>query len=557
MVAELRRLAGDDPGAASATATSISVSIHDEECLAPALALAEDRLSDAEQMLRIRLRDFPTEVTSIRMMAELATRLGRMGDAEKLLRRALEIAPDFQAARELLARNLQRTHRPTEALAEVDILIAKDPGNPSFQMLKASLLVKVGDQAAARIVYLSVLEAYPNQPKGWLSLGHVQKTLGRQDEGILAYRHAIDRQPTLGEAWWSLANLKTVQFTADDVARMMTALQKADDDDDKLHLHFALGKASEDAAAYDEAFDHWTKANALRRKSLNYSADETHQACVDAIATFDRDTLEASGGHEDSAPIFIVGMPRSGSTLIEQILASHSQIEGTMELPDMMDIASRLAVQATRRGESFPTCLRNLSADERIAIGQEYLDRTRVHRKTGRPYFIDKMPNNWLNVGLIKLVLPNAHIIDTRRHPVGCCLSMWKQHFARGQGFSYDLEDLARYYSDYSGLMEHFAFVAPGMIYRVYYEQIVADSDNQIMSLIEHLGLPFEKACLSFWKTDRAVRTASSEQVRRPIFTDAVEHWRQFAPRLAPLVKALGPLVESYPAPLRDFTARA
>ena len=557
MIAELLKLAGDEPGAASATLSSIAASVHDEECLAPALALSENRLSDAEHLLRIRLRDFPTEVASVRMMAELATRLGRMGDAEKLLRRALQIAPDFHAARELLARNLQRTHRPSEALAEVDALIAKDPSNPSFQMLKASLLVKVGDQETARIVYLKVLEAYPNQPKGWLSLGHVLKTLGRRDEGIVAYRHAIDQQPTLGEAWWSLANLKTVRFTPDDVTRMTTALRRTDNDDDKLHLHFALGKASEDAAAYDAAFDHWTKGNMLRRKSLDYSPDETHQACVNAIATFDIDTLTTGGGHEDGAPIFVVGMPRSGSTLVEQILASHSQIEGTMELPDMMDIASRLAVQAARRGEPFPACLKCLSADERISLGQEYLDRTRVHRKTDRPYFIDKMPNNWLHVGLIKLILPNAQIIDTRRHPVGCCLSMWKQHFARGQGFSYDLEDLARYYSDYAGLMEHFAFVAPNMIHRVYYEQMVSDSESQIRSLIARLGLPFEDACLSFWKTDRAVRTASSEQVRTPIFTDAVEHWRQFESRLAPLVKTLGPLVDRYPALPRDLAASA
>lgn len=547
ILAELRRIAGDSEGQRSAIASSIAAAGRDKECLAAALALSENRIPEAEQLLRLRLRDFPTEVSTIRMMAELATRIGRLVDAEKLLRRLLEIAPQFAPARELLARNLQRSNRPADALAEVETLLSQEPDNPSLQMLQASLLVKIGDQEGARSVYELVLASHPNQPKGWMSLGHVLKTLGQQDAGVSAYRHAIHQLPTLGEAWWSLANLKTVRFSVADIEAMTAALERADDDDDRLHLHFALGKASEDAGEYKRAFDHWMEGNALRRKALDYDADETHRSCAQAKDYFDTSILGTGIGNDARDPIFIVGMPRSGSTLIEQILASHSQIEGTMELPDMMEIASRLAHRAKQAQQSFPDLLHSLSADERVSLGQEYLDRTRVHRKTDRPYFIDKMPNNWMHVGLIKLILPNARMVDTRRHPMGNCLSMWKQHFARGQGFSYDLTDLARYYCDYVDLMEHFAVVAPTMIHRVIYERMVADSPSEIKALIDRLELPFEDACLTFWQTDRAVRTASSEQVRKPIFTDAVDHWRHFDPWLGPLRKHLAPLIENYP----------
>lgn len=552
ILADVRRLSGDEPGATAAVRSSILAAVRDVECLAPAAALMDERLSDAEHLLRLRLRDYPTDVSTIRMMAELATRLGRLNDAEKLLRRALEIAPFFQAARELLARNLQRAHRAAGALVEIETLLSHDAENPSFQMLKASLLVKIGDQEAARLVYEKVLAAYPNQPKGWMSLGHVLKTLGRRDAGIAAYKRAIRELPTLGEAWWSLANLKTVRFTPDDIAAMERALRQSVNDDDNLHLHFALGKASEDAGDYRKAFEHWSRGNALRRKTLDYDPSEIHESCARAKAFFDESVLGPENGHAAHDPIFIVGMPRSGSTLVEQILASHSQIEGTMELPDMMEIASRLSHKAKQGGHRFPEMLGTLSTEERIALGQEYLDRTRVHRKTGRPYFIDKMPNNWMHVGLIRTILPNAHIIDTRRHPVGCCLSMWKQHFARGQGFSYDLGDLARYYRDYENLMTHFAAVMPNMVHRVVYERMVADSEHEIRTLLDYLKLPFEEACVSFWRNDRAVRTASSEQVRQPIFTDAVDHWRNFEPWLGSLLSELAPVIETYPYRSRE-----
>ena len=547
LLADLRDRSGDALGAQEAVAASQSAAELDPECLEAALAINEDRLADAEHLLRMRLRDFPTEVTTIRLMAELATRLDRFEDAERLLRRALQIASDFDAARELLARNLQRSHRVEEALAEVTTLLERDEQNLSLQMLRASLLVKTGDQATARDVYQSLLSTHPGQPKAWMSLGHVLKTLGQREEGVSAYRQAIEQMPTLGEAWWSLANLKMVRFTEADIAAMEQGLEEAQSDEDRFHLHFALGKACEDRRQYQSAFRHWTQGNGLRRKSIDYNTQEVHDDCARGIAFFDASVLAAIDGHPSSDPIFVVGMPRSGSTLVEQILASHSQVEGTTELPDMMEIAARLARRARETGVGYPEILSRLSRDERVALGREYLDRTRIHRKTGRPYFIDKMPNNWANVGLIRTILPSAHIIDTRRHPAGNCLSMWKQHFARGQGFSYDLSDLARYYRDYTQYMEHFSRVEPNLMYRIIYERLVSNSEVEIRGLLDFIGLPFEPACLSFWKNDRAVRTPSSEQVRQPIFTDAIDHWRNFEPWLNPLLVELAPLIRDYP----------
>jgi len=513
--------------------------------VAAGLALSRDRVQEAEPLLRSYLHDNPYDVAAIRMMAELATRLGRFADAERLLNRALELAPSFVAARELLARNLQRLNRAAEALSHADILVSQEPKNPSLSLLKAALLVKVGDQQSASEIYGSVLKAYPRHAKGWMSYGHTLKTLGLQSEGVAAYRRAIQECPTLGEAWWSLANLKTVTFSAEDAAAMEQALAEASDDDDKMHLHFALGKAREDAGAYGAAFDHWADANAIRRRTLPYDARETRDEANRAAVFFTKDRLSLRAGCPAPDPIFIVGLPRSGSTLVEQILASHSQVEGTQELPEMMAIASRLsATTGSRGGKAYPDLIADLDEAELRKLGEEYLERTRVYRGTNRPYFIDKMPNNWMHVGLIQMILPNARIIDARRHPMACCLSVWKQHFARGQAFGYDLADIANYYRDYAALMDHFDRERPGAVHRVLYERMVADTEGEVRRLLAYLDLPFEDACLAFWKNDRAVRTASSEQVRSPIFKEAVDHWRHFEPWLDPVRQILGPLLQ-------------
>ena len=506
-----------------------------------ALALHDNRLSDAEPLLRAHLKAKPFDVAAIRMFAELAGRIGRYKDAENLLRRALELAPEFGAARANLATVLYRQNRPAEAIAELDLVLIDEPENIAHSNLKAAALGRIGGFDEAIALYGEVLAQAPNQPKVWMSYGHMLKTVGRQAEGIAAYRRALEIAPTLGEVWWSLANLKTVRFTADDVTAMEAALARADiSDEDRFHLDFALGKALEDAKDYARSFAHYAAGNALRRQSVAYEADETSAFVDRSIALFTPDFFAAHSGQgcQARAPIFILGMPRAGSTLVEQILSSHSAIEGTSELPDIPTLA---------RTAGYPESLADLSADALRALGETYLERTRVQRKTDRPFFIDKLPNNWAHTPFIHLTLPNAIIIDARRHPLGCCLSNFKQHFARGQAFSYSLEDMGHYYADYVRLMAHVDQVLPGRVHRVIYERMVEDTEAEVRALLDACGLPFEEACLRFHETERAVRTASSEQVRQPIFRNGTDSWLGFTPWLGPLEAALGPVRPAYP----------
>ena len=508
-----------------------------------ALAMNANRLHDAEPLLRAQLKQDPLDVAAMRMLAELAGRIGRFPDAEKLLRRALELSPAFTAARANLALVLYRQNRAEEAIAELDRLIAEEPDNPGHANLQAAALGRIGEFDEAIGLYEKVLAAAPNQPRIWMSYGHVLKTVGRQADGIAAYRHAIELMPALGEAWWSLANLKTVQFSDEDIAAMQAALAGDDlADEDRFHLDFALGKALEDRGEATAAFAHYAAANALRRASLPYDAARTERRVDRSIALFTPEFFAARAGQGCAAPdpIFVLGMPRAGSTLVEQILASHSQVEGTSELPDIPLLARRMG--------DYPGAVADLSPDQLRALGEEYLQRTAIQRKTARPCFIDKLPNNWAYAPLIRLILPNAKIIDARRHPLGCCFSNFKQHFARGQAFSYGLEDMGRYYRDYVRLMAHLDRVQPGAVHRVSYERMVGDTEAEVRALLAFCGLEFEPACLAFHETDRAVRTASSEQVRRPIFREGTEAHVPFAPFLGPLAEALGPVLGAYPA---------
>ena len=516
-----------------------------------ALALHENRLDVAERLLKPHLKEDPFDARAIRMLAELAWRIGRSRDAEHLLRRAIEIAPGFTAARAQLALVLGRMGRPAEALPLLDRLFEEAPGDIGHLNLKAATVGRLGDFEEAIELYEHVLERAPTQPRVWLSYGHMLKTLGRQLEGVAAYRKAIEIAPTLGEAWFSLANLKTVKFPEADIAAMNAAL--ASDqlrDEDRFHLHFALGKAMHDAGRIDDAFGHYAAGNALRRKSQPYHRGDTATMVDRAIAAFPRDAFEerASGGCTAPDPIFIIGMPRAGSTLVEQILSSHSKVEGTSELPDLPALA--------RREPGYAKGSLQLSAEQRKALGEEYLQRTAVQRRTDKPFFIDKLPNNWLFVPFIRLILPNAKIIDARRHPIGCCFSNFRQHFARGQAFSYDLTDLGSYYSSYVRLMAHVDAALPGKVHRVVYERMVNDTETEIRSLLDYCGLEFEPACLNFHQTERAVRTASSEQVRQPIYRHATEEWQPYEEYLAPLKRALGEVLEVYPAAPASFLQR-
>ncbi|WP_072379169.1 sulfotransferase [Novosphingobium sp. NDB2Meth1] len=516
---------------------------YDPRLVRAAIAMNENVLHEAEPLLRALLKENPFDVRAIRLFAELAGRIGRYQDAENLLRRAIELAPDFTPARANLALVLYRTERVAEALEELARVTVEDPDNLGNANLQAAAYGRIGEFDEALALYARVLKDAPNQPKVWMSYGHLLKTVGRLEEGIAAYRRALAIQPGLGEVWWSLANLKTVRFSDEDMAAMRAALaDEAVSPEDRWHLDFALGKAHEDRREAEAAFAHYAAGNALRKKRLRYNAADT-TAAVDAAIKVAVPVLfarYAGAGYPAQDPIFVLGMPRAGSTLVEQILSSHSQVEGTSELPDIGILSRTLA--------NYPADLATIDPAKLRDLGEQYLERTRVQRHTARPLFIDKLPNNWLYVPFIRLILPNAKIIDARRHPLSCCFSNFKQHFARGQGFSYSLEDMGAYYRDYVRLMAHIDRVIPGAVHRVIYERMVDDTEAEVRALLEACGLPFEPACLAFYETERAVRTPSSEQVRRPIFREGTEAWKPFEPFLDPLKAALGEVLPAYPA---------
>ena len=542
---------GDAAGADAAYARHIKAASKDPRLLAAAGALVENRIPEAEFLLREHLQRAPTDVAALRMLAEVGGRLGRYADAEILLARCLELAPSFDAARHNYATVLNRQGKPAAALSQARELLVKEPHNPGYRTLMAAILANLGDYDEAREIYHQLLQEYPGQPSLWMSYGHTLKTTGHVTDSIEAYRQAITLHSTVGEAYWSLANLKTFRFADADLAAMRAALARQDlSDEDRLHFEFSLGKALEDAEHYEESFEHYTKGNALHRNSHPYSAAANSRFVQGAIELFTPRFFASRAGSGCPArdPIFILGLPRSGSTLLEQVLASHSLVEGTMELPDLPQIAREIARGDRSADEpGFHEALASLSAAQLRALGERYMESTRSMRKTGAPFFIDKMPNNWLYVGFIQLILPNATIVDARRHPLGCCLSCYKQHFARGQNFTYGLEDLGRYYRDYVKLMAHFDAVLPGRIHRVIYERMIDDTEAQVKKLLARCGLAFEDACLLFYENERAVRTASSEQVRQPIFREALDHWRHYEPWLGPLEDALGPVLPAYP----------
>jgi tetratricopeptide (TPR) repeat protein len=543
--------AGDHEAADAAYVSHVRHAAGDPQLMAAAMALAGNRIPEAEALLRAQLRIAPTDVAAIRMFAELAVRLDRNEDALHLLERCLELAPGFREARRNYALVLHRSNRSEQALEEIERLLAADPKDDGSRTLKAAVLCRTGDYAQAIDLYDALLARHPDNPKLWVSQGHALKTAGHTGRAIAAYRRSLELQPSFGEVWWSLANLKTFRFAVGDVATMRAQLARTDlAEDDRLHLEFALGKALEDAGEYAPSFQHYARGNATRRAQLDYRADDTSARVRYIRERYTREffAARAGGGSPAPDPIFVVGLPRAGSTLIEQILSSHSQVEGTMELPEITSI-TRLLRRQGEADEAMPyhAALAALDAGALRTLGERYLAHTRIHRKTPAPLFIDKMPNNFMHVGLIELILPNAKIIDARRHPMACGFSAFKQHFARGQGFSYDLDDIGRYYRDYVELMAHFDAVLPGRIHRVVYERMVEDTEGEVRRLLDYCGLPFEQGCLRFFDNPRPVRTASSEQVRQPIYREGVDHWRHYGAWLEPLASALGPVLASYP----------
>ena len=533
---------GDVAGAERAFAEQARASVRDPALQAAAGALFNDEPAVAERLLDEHLKTRPGDVTAMQMQAEALARRGALSRAEQVLDGCLHIDPDRDGARFDLASVLFRQQKAALAIPHLERLLALDPDEAAYRNLQAACLSSIGEYDRAIEIYHALLADFPRQPKLWLNLGHALRTVRRRDEAVAAYGRAIALAPGLGEAYWSLANLKTVPFRPEDVRAMQAQLQRDDlADDDRLHLHFALGKAMEDVADYAAAFEHYSAGARLRRGQIGYAADEMTSFVERAKALFTPDFFAArtAWGHQSDEPIFIVGLPRSGSTLVEQILASHSAVEGTMELSDIALIAGKL-------GAAYPEALAGLGAPDLTAMAASYLEDVGVHRRLRRRYFIDKMPNNFLHIGLIHLVLPRARIIDVRRHPLGACVSAFKQHFAHGQAFSYDLGDLGRYYRDYVALMAQFDAALPARICRIIYEDLVEDTEHEVRRLLAHCGLPFEPKCLAFYENDRAVRTVSSEQVRRPIFRDGLEQWRSYERWLGPLKQALGPALEGW-----------
>lgn len=513
------------------------------ELLAVTNHLHEGRLLRAEEICRHFLRRNPRHVEGMRLLAKIGVELGILDDAEFLLESAVAFEPENVQLRLDYIDILRRRQKFEQARSEAEALHSRDPDNVLFQSQLAIESMQTGDFQRAFELFDSVLERLPGDPATLTSKGHAQKTLGQSAGAIASYRGAIAAKPDHGDAYYALANLKTYRFEDHEIEAMREQVARPDlGFMDRVHLSFALGKALEDRGEYEDSFRFYDAGNALKRAQTRYSADAMTRelARQRALCTAELFEKHAGGGHPAPDPIFILGLPRAGSTLLEQILASHSQIDGTLELPNILALAHRL--RGRKAGQSrYPEILHELGDDQLAAFGEQFIAETRIHRQ-GAPFFIDKMPNNFRHIGLIHLILPNAKIIDARRAPMDCCFSGFKQLFAEGQEFTYGLTEIGRYYADYVELMDHWDTVLPGKVLRVLHEDVLDDLEGQTRRMLEFLGLEFEPACLEFHKTDRAVRTASSEQVRRPINRAGQGAWKPYEPWLGPLKQALGGL---------------
>jgi tetratricopeptide (TPR) repeat protein len=532
--AHYRRLARDPPELGEANA-----------------ALTDNRLEAAEALLRRRLQQAPQDVAALRMLADAALRRENQAEAERCLSECLALAPGYAAARYDLARLLFEQQRISEMLPLIERLLASEPHNIDCLSLKAAALRLVGRNDEAIALMEQAVAVHPDEDQAWLLYGHLLRETGEQARAIEKFRRALAVRPGCGRAYSSLANLKTFRFTSADLAAMREQLtHSAARGADRIHLEFALGKALEDAAQFAASFEHYAHGNALYRATISYDPDVVSAEAQRSKALYTARffTERVDWGSQRPDPIFIVGLPRSGSTLLEQMLASHSQVEGTHELPDIAAIAFELwsRTNAAER-PAYPQPVAALDRQEIEAFAARYLSRTQAYRPLGRRRFVDKMLGNFVHIGFIHLMFPHAAIVDARRHPLGCGFSCYKQLFRRGQKFSYDLRELGYYYRDYVALMEHFDAVLPGRVHRVHYEKLVADPEGELRKLLDYCELPFEEQCLRFYENRRVVHTVSSEQVRQPIYAESVDQWRHYEPWLGPLKEPLGDLVDRYP----------
>jgi len=507
-------------------------------------------LDVAEPMVRAYLLKHGDQIEAMRLLARIGIARKVFDDAELLLAAVLKLAPDYRAARTEYAEVLIELHREADAHRELEQLMQEDPQNRLYyQGLYATACVGLGEHARAIALYRELLTGTPADADVQLSIAHAQKTLGQRDEAIASYHRAAQCRRGFGDAYWSLANLKTYRFTADELEQMRSLQDDAAlGVEDRSHLCFALGKALEDEGSYGESFKYYELGNALKRAASRYRPEIIENNTRKQIALFTPEFFASrrDWGVPDADPIFIIGLPRSGSTLLEQILASHSEVEGTQELATVQQIVATLRGRDPDENDPrYPRMLADRSEADLRQLGERYLQASRVYRRD-RPFFIDKMPNNFRHLGLIHLMLPRAKIIDARREPIACCFSNFKQLFARGQEFTYSMVDIARYYRTYLELMQHWDRVLPGWVLRVKYEDVVDDLEGSVRRILDFCGLNFEPACIEYHKTVRSVRTASSEQVRQPIYREGLEQWKHFEPWLAPLIEALGDAPSRY-----------
>lgn len=506
----------------------------------------EGKMLMAEKLCRKFLQSNPHHIEGMRLLADIGSRFGVFHDADFLLESAIEFAPEDVQLRLDYIQVLRKRQKFAAALEQAEDLYKRDPESPLFQSYLAIESMQTGDHETAFELFEKVLEKMPNDHATLTSRGHAFKTFGKHEEAVESYRAAYVAKPDHGEAYFGLANLKTYEFTDGEIDSMLTLTEgSALGFSDHVNFCFSLGKAFEDQKNFAKAFEFYERGNEIKSAQSRYKPSDMTEEFEAQKTICTQALFETQGGKGCPAPdpIFIVGLPRAGSTLLEQIIASHSQVDGTLELPNILSLSFQLRGRKKTSLEGrYPKILHELSAEKLAAYGERFIKDTRIHRK-GAPYFIDKMPNNFRHIGLISLILPNAKIIDARRHPMACCFSGFKQHFAEGQEFTYGLENVGTYYKDYVALMDHWDKVLPGKILRVQYEDVVEDTETQVRRLLDYLGLPFEQACLEFHKTKRSVRTASSEQVRQPIFKSGLEQWRHFEPWLNPLKDALGPEV--------------
>jgi tetratricopeptide (TPR) repeat protein len=548
MLQRLYRMAGEGNKAGTAGEHIVKL-----QGLPPPVVEATSLFSDgdllpAENIVRAFLLRHGDHIEAMRLLARIGMERDVLDDAELLLESVLKLAPDYRAARFDYARTLYRRQKCAQSRAEMEKLLKLDPDNREYLKHYAASCVGLGDYEPIIELYRRLLTGTPPASAEaadlHLWIAHALKTLGRQQDAIEDYGTALAARPEFGEAWWSLANLKTYRFSTEEITRMSAAeTAPTIAAEDRYHLCFALGKALEDRGEYEDSWRYYERGNALKQDEMRYLPEITEINTQQSITVCTRDFFDARRGWGNPAPdpIFVLGLPRSGSTLIEQILASHSRVEGTQELADIQRIVMELRGRAQDiQNPRYPAVLADLTPQDFRRFGNRFMNDTRVYRLSGKPFFIDKMPNNFRYLGLIKLMLPNARIIDVRREPMACCFGNLKQLFSSGQEFSYSIDNIARYYRTYLELMRHWNAVLPGYILKVHHEDVVDDLEGSVKRILDFCGLPFESACLEFHKTERSVRTASSEQVRRPIFRENLEQWKNYELWLGPLEDALG-----------------